>query len=97
MINSLNKVGIPYDPINPFEYTLKPGETVTLYGNITFTNNTNEAIHIKLRFDLRKGFQASINGNEEVPVSMNKHYPVDPSKSITAHLLLDTLNQLRVN
>ena len=97
MINCLNKVGIPYDPIHPFELTLNPGETMTLYGNITFTNNTNEAIHIKLRFDLQKGFQASINGKEEISVSMHHKYLVDPSQGAVANLLLEALNKTHVN
>ena len=93
MIGNLNKVGIPFDPIHPFEYTLAPGETVTLYGNITFTNNTSEPMHIKLRFDLQRGFQASINGKEEISVSMHKHYPIDQNHSVVANLLLDAMNK----
>ncbi|MBP9840941.1 MAG: hypothetical protein KBC64_00780 [Simkaniaceae bacterium] len=89
----MNKVGIPYDPNHPFELTLAPGETATLYGNITFTNNTNEAIHVKLRFDLQKGFQASINGKEEVSVSMHHSYPLNPSQEAAAQILLETLNR----
>jgi hypothetical protein len=94
MTHAVNKVGIPYDPIHPFEFTLNPGETVTLYGNITFTNNTNEAVHIKLRFDLQKGFQASIDGSPEVSVKMHQNYPVDPKKSAVAGLLQDAFNKM---
>ena len=93
----VNKVGIPYDPIHPFELTLNPGETMTLYGNITFTNNTNEPVHIKLRFDLQKGFQASINGKEEISVSMHHHYPINQPREIAAKLILDALNKTHVN
>lgn len=94
MPQPINKVGIPYDPEHPISATLQPGETIVLYGDITFTNNTDHAVDIKLRFDLRHGFQATIDGKSEVSVKMHKHYFVDPSEAAVAQLVLDTIARL---
>lgn len=94
MLQNVNKVGIPYDPNHPISALLQPGETLTLYGDITFTNNTDHPVEISLQFNLPKGFLATIDGQDPIAVHMHQNYLVDASKPAIIQQLLDTVNQI---
>jgi hypothetical protein len=74
------KMQIPYDEA-PFEATLLPGQQTRLYGGIEIQNDTQEAIEVLIRFDLREGFFLTLDGLQtpihiEAPVTMHSTYAI---------------------
>lgn len=70
---------------------LEPGESVTLYGGITFTNNSHESVDIQIIDHLvaqnkKCGLYYSINGGKLTHVDIGSTVLVDKSMSLISVL-----------
>lgn len=82
---------IPYDDA-PFEGVLQFGEKKKFYGDIEILNKAMEPCHVKIRFDLRRGFLVTIKAEFspiefEVPLQMHSSHAiqvVDDTWQLTA-------------
>lgn len=78
--HNVETVAIPYDTA-PFESFLKPGEKIRLYGGIEVENRTEEEIHVRVRFELHRGFVLTVSEPSlltllEAGVSMHTSYKI---------------------
>ncbi len=54
---------IPYDT-RPFKGQLQPNEEITLHGNITIVNDTNQVINLRIQFTLPEGYHLYIQDSD---------------------------------
>ncbi|MCH9614098.1 MAG: hypothetical protein SP1CHLAM54_11100 [Chlamydiia bacterium] len=82
--------------------TLQPGETITLYGGITVTNNSKKAVSIEIidhlvARDGMCGLYISIDGAEPKQIPINANVMVDPTPIVVQTLTecVSKLDQLQ--
>ena len=70
------QLSIPYDEAPFTEERFAPGESTTLYGQITFINETDQELNLRIYFDLPTGFHVCINGQRDFSVMMHHAYAI---------------------
>lgn len=76
----------------PFEVQLAPGQEAKLHGNIRFINKTHQALTLRVRFDLQKGYLVQITSDT---ASHSQYVPMNTTFSLSMEDGSMKLNEMK--